>query len=208
MTVLTGANGSGKSTALLAVLGLAEPAEGRVEAGGRPVTADDAWWEQVAWLPQRPVLLPGTLADNLRLTGVGPTTDGLEDICAATGFDEVLDALPSGWDTVVGAEGSGLSLGQRQRLALVRTLAADRSVLLLDEPTAHLDDATEATVLATVRELARRGRTVVIVAHRPSILAIADSVIPVVSDSVVPVVSDSVVPVVSHCDPASGTGER
>ncbi|CDZ90889.1 thiol reductant ABC exporter subunit CydD [Rhodococcus ruber] len=216
VTVLAGANGAGKSTALLAVLGLAEPAEGSVEVGGRPVTADDAWWEQVAWLPQRPVLLPGTLADNLRLTGVDLTTDGLEEICAATRFDEVLDELPGGWDTVVGAEGSGLSLGQRQRLALVRTLAADRPVLLLDEPTAHLDDATETTVLETVRELARRGRTVVIVAHRPSILAIADSVVRVVSDSGVRVVSDSGVRVVSdsgvrvvsHGDAAPGTGER
>ncbi|MCK8670694.1 thiol reductant ABC exporter subunit CydD [Rhodococcus sp. HM1] len=179
ITVLTGANGAGKSTALLAILGLAEPSSGRVLIGGDEVRGTDAWWSQVAWLPQRPVLLPGTLADNLALTGVDATSPGLVDVCAATGFDEVLDELPDGWDTRVGAGGTGLSLGQRQRLALTRTLASPRPVLLLDEPTAHLDTATEATVLAALRERADRGATVVVVAHRPTLLAAADTVVEV-----------------------------
>ncbi|TWH18159.1 ATP-binding cassette subfamily C protein CydD [Rhodococcus rhodochrous J45] len=179
ITVFTGANGAGKSTALLALLGLAAPSEGTVTVDGRPVVGDENWWSQVAWLPQRPVLLPGTLADNLRLTGVDPDTTELDDVCAATGFDSVLAELPDGWETVVGAGGTGLSLGQRQRLALTRTLASPRPVLLLDEPTAHLDEDTEATVLDTLRGLAAAGRTVVVVAHRPTLLAIADEVVTV-----------------------------
>lgn len=179
ITVLTGPNGCGKSTALLALLGLAEPAEGAVTVDGAPAVGADQWWERVAWLPQRPVLLPGTLADNLRLTGVDTETPDLDEICGATGFDVVLAELPERWNTVVGADGTGLSLGQRQRLALTRTLASPRDVLLLDEPTAHLDDATEATVLNTIRARARAGRTVVVVAHRPSLLAIADRVVTV-----------------------------
>ncbi|MEU5840818.1 thiol reductant ABC exporter subunit CydD [Rhodococcus sp. NPDC047139] len=179
ITAFTGANGSGKSTALLASLGLAEPSEGVVTVDGRPVPADESWWSQVAWLPQRPVLIPGTLADNLRLTGVDPATTELADVCAATGFDSVLAELPDGWDTVVGVGGAGLSLGQRQRLALTRTLASPRPVLLLDEPTAHLDEESEATVLATLRALARAGRTVLVVAHRPALLAIADEIVTV-----------------------------
>ena len=179
ITAFTGANGAGKSTALLALLGLAEPSEGTVTVDGRPVVGDENWWPQVAWLPQRPVLLPGTLADNLRLTGVDPNTTELDDVCAATGFDSVLAELPDGWETVVGAGGTGLSLGQRQRLALTRTLASPRPVLLLDEPTAHLDEDTEATVLDTLRGLAAAGRTVVVVAHRPTLLAIADEVVTV-----------------------------
>ncbi len=179
ITAFTGANGAGKSTALLALLGLAEPSEGTVTVDGRPVAGDENWWSQVAWLPQRPVLLPGTLADNLRLTGVDPETTELDDVCAATGFDSVLAELPDGWRTVVGTGGTGLSLGQRQRLALTRTLASPRPVLLLDEPTAHLDEDTEATVLSTLRGLAAAGRTVVVVAHRPTLLAIADEVVTV-----------------------------
>ncbi|MEE2032522.1 thiol reductant ABC exporter subunit CydD [Rhodococcus chondri] len=179
ITVLTGDNGSGKSTALLAILGLAEPAEGTVTVDGRPVAGTETWWSRLAWLPQHPVLLPGTLSDNLRLTGADPHDENLESICVATGFDTVLDELPERWNTVVGTGGAGLSLGQRQRLALTRTLASPRPVLLLDEPTAHLDDKTESTVLGTLRRLAHAGRTVVVVAHRPSLLAIADRVVTV-----------------------------
>lgn len=179
ITALTGANGAGKSTALLAILGLTELATGRVLIGADEVRGTDAWWSQVAWLPQRPVLLPGTLAGNLALTGVDPSDPELGSVCAATGFDEVLNELPRGWGTEVGAGGTGLSLGQRQRLALTRTLASPRPVLLLDEPTAHLDSDTEATVLAALRERADRGATVVIVAHRPALLAAADSVVEV-----------------------------
>lgn len=182
VTALTGPNGSGKSTALLALLGLADAAEGAVTVDGVSVHADDRWWSQVAWLPQRPVLIPGTLADNLALTGADPTETELAAVCAATGFDSVLAELPDGWNTVVGEGGTGLSLGQRQRLALTRTLASPRQVLLLDEPTAHLDDDTEAHVLDTVRALARDGRTVIVVAHRPALLAIADEVVTVRSE--------------------------
>ncbi|WP_280356237.1 ABC transporter ATP-binding protein/permease [Nocardia otitidiscaviarum] len=181
VTVLTGPNGCGKSTVLQAILGLIAPDSGVVRIDGAPV-ADldpDGWWSRVAWLPQRPVLVPGTLRDNLELLGAPADPAQLAAACAATGFDTVLDELPDRWDTVVGTGGIGLSLGQRQRLALTRTLAAQRQVLLLDEPTAHLDDASEATVLTALTARARAGATVVIVAHRPTVLAIADRLIEV-----------------------------
>ncbi|MCA1004808.1 thiol reductant ABC exporter subunit CydD [Rhodococcus hoagii] len=180
VTVLTGANGSGKSTALQVILGLAEPVEGEVRVGGVDVADLDRtrWWDRIAWLPQHPVLLPGTLAENLALVGpVDPDSDEVRRACRATGFDEVLTELPRGWDTVVGTGGTGLSLGQRQRLALTRLLVSPRPVLLLDEPTAHLDDDTERTVLNSLRDLAREGRTVVVVGHRPTVLAAGDRVV-------------------------------
>ena len=181
VTVLTGPNGAGKSTAVHALLGLVEPDGGQVRVGGVPVNSLDrsAWWAQVAWLPQHPVLVPGTLGENLRLLG---DVVGLEQACAATGFDEVLTELPDGWNTRVGSGGTGLSLGQRQRLALTRVLATRRPVLVLDEPTAHLDDVSERTVLDSLRGLAAAGRTVVVVGHRPTVLAAADRVIEVSAD--------------------------
>ncbi|MEV0947724.1 thiol reductant ABC exporter subunit CydD [Rhodococcus sp. NPDC049939] len=181
VSVLTGPNGSGKSTAVQALLGLVAIDHGKVRVAGVAVEALDraAWWAQVAWLPQHPVLVPGTLDENLRL--IGEVVD-LEQSCTATGFDSVLTELPDGWGTRVGAGGVGLSLGQRQRLALTRVLATRRPVLVLDEPTAHLDEDSERTVLASLRRLAAEGRTVVIVGHRPSLLAAADRVIEVRAD--------------------------
>ncbi|MGF7122220.1 thiol reductant ABC exporter subunit CydD [Rhodococcus sp. AG1013] len=179
VTVLTGANGSGKSTALQVVLGLTEPDAGSVRIDGTDVRDLDpaGWWAQIAWLPQHPVIVPGTLAENLALVGdVDTDAERLQQACRATGFDDVLAELPRGWDTVVGAGGLGLSLGQRQRLALTRLLVSSRPVLLLDEPTAHLDEETERTVLNSLRELARHGRTVVVVGHRPTVLAAGDQV--------------------------------
>jgi len=194
LTVLTGPNGSGKSTVLQAILGLVEPDLGTVRVDGVNVRSlePQQWWSQIAWLPQRPVLVPGTLDDNVELLGAhGPagissagqhgaeTLPELESACAATGFDAVLDELPDRWDTVVGAGGAGLSLGQRQRLALTRVLAADRPILLLDEPTAHLDSDSAAMVVAALVERARAGATVVVVAHHRSLLRAADHVVTV-----------------------------
>ncbi|QBS42751.1 ABC transporter ATP-binding protein/permease [Nocardia sp. CS682] len=189
VTVLAGPNGSGKSTAVHAILGLIEPDHGAVTVDGVDVREldQDAWWARVAWLPQRPVLVPGTLRENLELFGAraepspahGPArvVNDLEAACVATGFDTVLDELPDRWDTVVGPGGVGLSLGQRQRLALTRVLAADRPILLLDEPTAHLDAESETAVLAALRQRARDGATVIVIGHRPTVLAAADQVV-------------------------------
>ncbi|MBC7300016.1 MAG: thiol reductant ABC exporter subunit CydD [Nocardia sp.] len=185
VTVLTGPNGCGKSTTLQAILGLREPDAGAVVVDGTDVREldPDSWWSRIAWLPQRPVLVPGTLRENVELLGAvpDPAADDLRAVSAATGFDSVLAELPDGWNTVVGQNGTGLSLGQRQRLALTRVLAAHRPILLLDEPTAHLDPESEQRVLTTLREYACAGATVVVVAHRPTVLAAADVVIEVVA---------------------------
>lgn len=175
VTVLTGPNGAGKSTTLQVITGLTRAASGRVTVGDLDVADLEpaAWWAQLSWLPQRPVLIPGSVADNLTL--FGPLTDP-ESACAASGFDRVLAELPDGADTVVGRGGVGLSLGQRQRLGLARALGSPAPVLLLDEPTAHLDAATEQAVLQALVARSRTGATVVIVGHRAPVLAIADHV--------------------------------
>ena len=176
VTVLTGPNGAGKSTALQVILGLMEPTSGHVTIDGVDVADLDPqqWWRQVAWLAQRPVLVPGTVKENLDLLG---ELDDYESACRDAGFDEVLESLPDGLFTVLGRDGVGLSLGQRQRLGLARVLGSRAPVLLLDEPTAHLDATTEAGVLAAISDRARRGDTVLVVTHRDPVLAIGDEVI-------------------------------
>lgn len=181
VTVLTGANGAGKTTTLAAVAGLTEPSSGRVTVAGVEI-ADldpDRWWRQLSWLPQRPVLVSGTVAENLALFG------GLDDVdaaCAASGFDLVLPELPAGMQTVLGRGGLGLSLGQRQRLGLARALGSAAPVLLLDEPTAHLDPETEMRVLRAVAERARAGATVIVTGHRDRVVATGDRIVAVSSE--------------------------
>ncbi|GLP75700.1 thiol reductant ABC exporter subunit CydD [Mycobacterium antarcticum] len=178
VTVLTGPNGAGKSTAIHAVLGLVAPTSGRVTIGGVDVLdlERERWWERIAWLPQRPAFVPGTVRENLELLD---PLDDLESACRQAGFDEVLAALPDGLDTVLGRNGSGLSLGQLQRLALTRVLGSGRPIMLLDEPTAHLDEVREALVLQSIREVARQGAAVLVVGHRAAVRAIGDHVVEV-----------------------------
>ena len=178
VTVLTGANGAGKSTTLQVIAGITAASNGGVTVAGVEMTdlEPTAWWGQLSWLPQRPVLIPGTVADNVALFGA---LADRENACMASGFDQVLAELPDGMDTVIGSGGVGLSLGQRQRLGLARALGSPAPVLLLDEPTAHLDAATEARVLRAIVERARAGATVVVVGHRDRVLDIGDQVIEV-----------------------------
>jgi ATP-binding cassette subfamily C protein CydD len=161
VTVLTGPNGVGKTTLLQNILGLDSP-------------QPQEWWSQVAWLAQRPVLVPGSIRHNLELFG---TLTDLDKACCAAGFDEVLATLPDGLDTVIGRGGVGLSLGQRQRLGLARVFGSTASVLLLDEPTSHLDARLEARVLHEIVARARAGAAVLVVGHRDPVLAIGDRVL-------------------------------
>lgn len=182
VTVLTGPNGAGKSTTLQVIAGLTTPSLGRVSVDGIDLAevASAPWWRQLSWLPQRPVLVPGTVRDNLLLLG---DLDDIETACAAAGFDNVLTALPDGLNTMLGRGGVGLSLGQRQRLGLARALGSSAPVLLLDEPTAHLDAASEERVLRAIVARARAGATVVVVGHRAPVLAIGDQVVEVLAGS-------------------------
>lgn len=175
---LVGPSGSGKSTLLNALLGFVRPAEGRVRVGGVDL-ADvglERWRSRIAWVPQHPQLYAGTIAENVRLARPDADDTAVRRALADAGALEFVDALPEGIGSVLGEDGAGLSAGQRQRLALARAFLADRPVLLLDEPTAALDGATEAEVVEAVRRLAV-GRTVLLVVHRPALLAVADRVV-------------------------------
>ncbi|WP_405518847.1 thiol reductant ABC exporter subunit CydD [Streptomyces canus] len=175
---LVGPSGAGKSTLLNVLLGFVRPAEGRVRIGGADLAEVDLeeWRSRIAWVPQRPQLFAGTIAENVRLARPDADEAAVRRALGDAGALEFIDALPLGVDTVLGEDGAGLSAGQRQRLALARAFLADRPVLLLDEPTAALDGATEAEVVTAVRRLAA-GRTVLLVVHRPALLGVADRVV-------------------------------
>ncbi|WP_343239638.1 thiol reductant ABC exporter subunit CydD, partial [Streptomyces sp. SID9913] len=143
---LVGPSGSGKSTLLNVLLGFVRPAEGRVRVGGTDLAELDRadWHSRIAWVPQRPHLFAGTVAENVRLARPDADDDAVRRALRDAGALEFVEALPEGTATPLGEDGAGLSAGQRQRLALARAFLADRPVLLLDEPTAALDGATEA----------------------------------------------------------------
>ncbi|MFG2882903.1 thiol reductant ABC exporter subunit CydD [Streptomyces sp. NPDC048297] len=175
---LVGPSGAGKSTLLNVLLGFVRPTEGLVRVGGADLAGLDLeeWRSRIAWVPQRPHLYAGTIAENVRLARPDADDAAVRRALRDAGALEFVDALPEGAGTVLGEDGAGLSAGQRQRLALARAFLADRPVLLLDEPTAALDGATEADVVAAVRRLAV-GRTVLLVVHRPALLEAADRVV-------------------------------
>jgi ATP-binding cassette subfamily C protein CydD len=175
---IVGPSGAGKSTLLNLLLGFVTPTAGKVTVGGVDLAgADlDAWRRQLAWVPQRAHLFAATLADNIRLGAPDTSDAALAPAVAAAALDEVVAALPDGLNTMLGERGHGLSSGQRQRVALARAFLRDAPVVLLDEPTARLDSASEAAVLAATRRLVA-GRTALLVAHRPALLADADRVL-------------------------------
>ncbi|PKR45579.1 thiol reductant ABC exporter subunit CydD [Streptomyces sp. EAG2] len=175
---LVGPSGCGKTTLLQAALGFVAPAEGRVTVGGTDLAEVDReqWHQRIAWVPQRPQLFAGTIAENVRLARPEASDAEVAHALEQAGAQEFVAGLPSGAETELGEDGAGLSAGQRQRVALARAFLADRPVLLLDEPTASLDGASEEAVVEAVRRLAV-GRTVLLVVHRPALLAVADRVV-------------------------------
>jgi ATP-binding cassette subfamily C protein CydD len=159
--VVRGPSGAGKSTLLALLLRTLDPSTGRIEAGGWPLAEIDleVWRRQVAWVPQQPYLFVGTVADNVRL-GRPDATDAQVALAAR----QAGLTLPAGLATQVEENGASLSSGQRQRVALARALLLDAALVLLDEPTAHLDDAGAADVRARL-ETSLAGRTMVVVTH-------------------------------------------
>ena len=175
IVAVTGSSGAGKSTLLAVILGLLAPTSGRVLVrGGDGTRTDvrdldpDAWRAMVGWVPQVPWLFAGSVADNVRL---GAPDAGDDAVAAALATVGLADVAPS---RMLGERGVGLSSGQRRRVGIARALVRRTPILLLDEPTAGLDEAAEATVLRAVREVADGGAAVLLVAHRPGAIPGAD----------------------------------
>ena len=172
--VLVGPSGAGKSTIMEILLGFARPDSGRVTLNGADIAdlVPQALARLSAWIGQRPVLFAGTVRDNIRFARPEASETELADAVVSARLDSVLAALPDGLDTLVGEGGYGLSGGQAQRVAIARAFLKNAPLLLLDEPTAHLDPATESEVLESLRRLTL-GRTVILASHSAAAHAFA-----------------------------------
>jgi ATP-binding cassette subfamily C protein CydCD len=167
--VVTGPSGSGKSTMLAVLLGQLQPVAGRFEINGRDAARMDAraLGGIIGWAPQDAHLFNSTLRANLLLARGredAPDTAEMEQVLRRVGLGPLLERLPSGLDSAIGAEGSSLSGGERQRVAVARTLLTRADVILLDEPTAHLDDEGAEALIADLL-VALRDRVTVLVTH-------------------------------------------
>lgn len=178
VTVVLGPSGSGKSTLARVLMGIWPNVAGEVLLDERPL----AGWDRMelgphlGYLPQDIELFEGTIAENIaRFSEV----DSTKVIAAANGagLHEMILRFPGGYDTPIGEAGNLLSGGQRQRIGLARAIYGNPSLVVLDEPNANLDDAGDAALLKTVRELKAARKTVFLITHRPGAVAVADRVL-------------------------------
>jgi ABC-type multidrug transport system fused ATPase/permease subunit len=176
--ILTGESGAGKSTVANLLLRLAEPTGGRLTVAGVDLAACDTddWRRKLAWVPQRPTIFHGTVAENIRLANAEATDEEVRAAAIAAGADSFVRSLPAGYETVVGDGGRTLSAGERRRLALARAFVRDAPLVILDEPTADLDRES-ALLVAGALERLRVGRTVLLIAHRPELAWHAERVV-------------------------------
>ena len=182
--VVRGPSGSGKSTLLAVLMAALRPRAGRYDLDGVPADrlAGDDVRSRMAWLPQDAHVFASSLRANLALAAPRGELSGtagearMRDALTAAGLGRLLATLPQGLDTPVGAGGTGLSGGERRRLAAARALLADRDVVLFDEPTAHLDPPTAAALVRDLRS-ALAGRLVVCVTHDDDLAEPGDAVV-------------------------------
>lgn len=174
-----GPSGCGKSTLLRGIAGILPPLSGAVRLDGASL---DQWPREmlglhIGYLPQNAELIDGTVAQNIARFDPSARDQAVIDAATAAGVHELIQHLPDGYNSDVGADGRNLSAGQRQRIALARALYGNPFLLLLDEPNSNLDRDGEQALIAAVRNVKRRGAIVVVVAHRPSILDAIDRVL-------------------------------
>ena len=175
ITVVLGASGSGKSTLARVLLGIWPHSSGEVLLDGEPVRSWDRMelGPHVGYLPQDIELFDGTIAENIARSGQ-VSSEKVIEAANASGLHQMILRFPKGYDTPMGEAGSMLSGGQRQRIGLARALYGMPALVVLDEPNANLDDEGEAALQRAVLGLKERGKTVVLISHRPGIVNVAD----------------------------------
>jgi ATP-binding cassette subfamily C protein CydD len=176
--VLVGPSGAGKSTVIELMLGFVAPQSGRITINGADIASivPEALSRMTSWIGQRPVLFAGTMRENILFARPDATEGELADAVRAARLEALVASLPDGLETRLGEGGFGLSGGQAQRVAIARAFLRNAPLLLLDEPTAHLDPATEGELLESLRRLALR-RTVILASHSNAAHAFAGKIV-------------------------------
>lgn len=179
VTALAGPSGSGKSTLADLVGGLVAPTEGRVVVDDTPIddTNRRLWRSRVAMVPQDPFLFNASIRDNLRLAKPDATDEEMWNALDRAQMASVIRCLPAGLGTRVGNRGARFSGGERQRIVIARALLPEPEILILDEATSALDEANQQLVAAMVQSLRDQGLTILLIAHQPALLEVADDVI-------------------------------
>jgi thiol reductant ABC exporter CydD subunit len=172
---LVGSSGAGKSTVASLLLLLAQPSSGRLTAGGVDLAECDpeTWRAHLAWVPQYPTLFQGTVAKNIALGDPAAGEARIRAAAELAGADEFIRRLPDGFGTIVGDGGRALSAGERRRIAIARAFLRDAPLVILDEPTANLDQEGAEVVGSALARLGQ-GRTVLLIAHDDEMVRHAD----------------------------------
>jgi ATP-binding cassette subfamily C protein CydD len=176
ITALSGPSGSGKTSVLLSLLGLARLAGGEVRIDGVSFPVGSSLANSIAYVRQTPWLFEGTLVENVRIGRPEASDEEVMSVLARVGAVHLAAAEVGGLGRSIGRGGQGLSGGERQRIAIARALLRDARIWLLDEPTAHLDDAAEADILQLLRTHAAE-RTIIVATHSVGLLRAADNVV-------------------------------
>ena len=173
-----GPSGSGKSTLARVIMGIWPDVSGNVLLDGLPLSSWDRGelGPHLGYLPQDIELFEGTLAENIARFGKVDSAQVIEAARCA-GLHDMILRFPKGYDTPIGEAGALLSGGQRQRIGLARAIYGNPALIVLDEPNANLDEAGEAALVKTVQTMKAKGKTVVLITHRPGVLAVADRVL-------------------------------
>lgn len=176
---ILGAIGSGKSTFLKILAGLYKPTKGFVYLDGidMQLIKRDFLTENMSYLPQSTKLFAGTLRDNLIFGMIGISDEQIIEAAKLTGLIGLINALPNGLDTVVPEGGESVSGGQKQLIALTRMIVANKKIILLDEPTASMDEGTERQIISMLHQKLSPEQTMVVVTHKPIVLNMVDRII-------------------------------
>ena len=178
VVALVGPSGAGKSTLATVLLGLREPDAGRVTVDGHDLAAlDPAWWRsQIGWLPQRPTMFRGTIHENIAVGDPLADDERVEEVARLAGVDLIAAELRLGYRTAIGPGGLALSMGEQRRVALARALVRGAPLLILDEPTAHLDPEATTRVAEAISRAAP-DRAVLVIEHHPDLVPAVDRVV-------------------------------
>jgi ATP-binding cassette, subfamily B, bacterial CvaB/MchF/RaxB len=175
LTAVKGPSGIGKTTLLKIVLGLVDPGQGSIRVGERALTVQQrrGLRRRMAAVMQNEALFMGSIRDNISFFDVAPDEKLVRECARAACIADVIEALPMGYDSLIGRDGGGFSAGQLQRMALARALYRQPDVLVLDEFTSNLDETLESAILKNLKE---SGVTILTMAHRASVIRSADIV--------------------------------